>query len=181
MSKRTLTLAVVVLALFFSGTSMAVNYQDTATASATPATAVIVAPISIEKTANLNFGEIVASAVGGTVVLAVNGDRSSDGGVTLANADAGLYPTSAAAFDVAGSPDNSYTIELPEDGDIFLTNGEYTMAVNDFQSSKEDNVGHLSGGGADSFTVGATLSVGTLTENPVGVYQGVFDVTVTYE
>jgi hypothetical protein len=182
MSKRINTFTVVVLALFIAGSALAgESYQSTATASATPATAVIVAPISIVHSAHLNFGEIVASATAGTVILSTAGQREATGGVTLANDDAGSYPTSAAGFTVGGSPNNSYAITLPQDNVVYLLNGEHSMGVNGFQSSKEDNIGTLSGIGGDTFSVGATLSVGTLTDNPTGLYQGSFDVTVTYE
>ena len=62
------------LAIVAIGFSTQVNAQATATASAS---ATIVTPISITKTVDLNFGNVGASGVAGTVVISPAGVRST--------------------------------------------------------------------------------------------------------
>ncbi len=59
--------------------------QNSANTSAN-ATARIITPISIAKTADLNFGDVVASGVAGTVAVDVAGARTSAGGASLGKA-----------------------------------------------------------------------------------------------
>lgn len=74
MKKLTLLLALLVVG--FSANTFAANPQASATATAT---AVIVTPIGISKTVDLNFGNIVASTAGGTVVLTPAGVATPTG------------------------------------------------------------------------------------------------------
>lgn len=56
--------------------------NPTASATAT-ASANIIQPLEITKTADLAFGNIASGTADGTVVIAVDGSRTSTGGVTL--------------------------------------------------------------------------------------------------
>jgi len=129
-----------------------------AQASATAAcNATIITPISISKTADMNFGNVAVSAtVAGTVVLAPAGTRTTGGGggVTLPST-AGTV--SAAAFTVSGQASYTYAITLPTT--CTITDGSsHSMTVNTFTSSPS-STGTLSTGGTQTLTVGATLNV----------------------
>src|SRR5687768_7382925 len=93
--------------------SASVKAQSTAQATAT---ATIVTPISISKTADMNFGNLAVDAVtGGSVELTPAGSRIAADGVSLP-ATAGTV--SAAAFTVTGNAGYTYAITLP--GNVVL-------------------------------------------------------------
>lgn len=149
------------------------------------ATADIVTGISLNKTRDLNFGDIFPNAAG-TVTVSPASIRTATGGAVLITNPSNV-PTSA-SFDTlrigAGNP--KYWIRLPADGTITLTNGTGgTMAVNNFVAnvSCANTTGIAPGnsggcpGAPSSFQVGATLSVGAA--QAFGLYTGTFTVTVT--
>lgn len=146
--------------------------QATATANAT---AIIVSPISITNTGDMNFGNVAVSAIAGTVILAPAGTRTLTGGVTLPTVTGTV---TAATFDVTGTGSYTYTIALPSVG-LTLSNGSETMIVNAF-TSIPSGTGALSGLGAQTINVGATLNVGA--NQAAGTYTSAtpFDVTVNY-
>jgi len=142
----------------------------------TDAFANIVNPITISETRALHFGTLSVSAAGGTCILAPAGTRTQTGGVTLTN----FSPTAtSAAYTVTGSANLAYTITLPSSAvTVTRSGGSQTMTITAFTSSKAGNAGMLSGSATDSFTVGATLNVGS--SQVAGLYQGNFNVTVAY-
>ena len=161
-------LAIAVIALGLSNSSFA---QATATASAT---ATIITPITIVKTADMNFGNVAVSAtLAGTVVLAPAGTRSTGGagGVTL---PASVGTVTAASFTVSGQGGYTYAITLPTSKT--LTSGANTMTVDNF-SSNPATTGTLSGAGSQTLTVGATLNV--TAGQAAGVYTNATGVPVT--
>jgi hypothetical protein len=160
-------LAIATVLIAFSATTFA-----QATASAT-ATATIVTPITINKTVDMNFGNLY-SAAAGTVVLDPAGARSITGGVTLAPGGT----VTAASFTVGGTPNVTYSITLPA-GATTITSGANTMTV-DTWTSTPTPTGTIGGGGTQTLTVGATLNVGAA--QPAGIYVSgtAFDVTVNY-
>ncbi|MBK8416578.1 MAG: DUF4402 domain-containing protein [Bacteroidetes bacterium] len=159
------------LAIVAIGFSTQVNAQATATASAS---ATIVTPISITKTVDLNFGNVGASGVAGTVVISPAGVRSTTGGVSLP-ATAGTV--AAASFDVAGEANYTYAITLP--ASVTISSGANNMTVNAFTSTPSAT-GTLSALGAQTVTVGATLNVGASQASGVYTSGTSFDVTVNY-
>lgn len=165
-----------VLSLLLVVMAFGKNAHAQATATAT-ATATIVTPISISRTAHMNFGNVAVNASGlGTVILAPAGTRTSTGGVTLP-ATAGTV--TAAAFSVAGTANYGFSITLPSSA-VTLTRASSTetMTATTFTSSS-GSTGTLNGSGAATFTVGATLNVAAA--QVAGVYtSGNFDVTVNY-
>jgi hypothetical protein len=157
--------------------------QGDATTTA-DASATIVSPITIEKQADMEFGDIAVSAtVDGTVELVPMGGvatRNVLGGVTLPAYVANV-PT-AARFFVQGVPDYHYSITLPDDDVVILTRetGTETMAVNVFTSNPSGTGGVLNGSGNEILYVGATLEV--IHDQEPGHYVTLtpFSVTVNY-
>jgi hypothetical protein len=144
--------------------------QESATAGSS---ATIVAPIGIEKSADMNFGNVAINDEIGTVVVATDGSITATGGVTL---PASVGTRSAAAFNVTGETDYTYTIGLPS-GPITLTDTETSseMTVGTFVSDPSTE-GTLSGG-AQTVNVGATLNVGA--SQAAGDYINTTELTVT--
>ena len=166
MKKLTLLLALLVVG--FSANTFAANPQASATATAT---AVIVTPIGISKTVDLNFGNIVASTAGGTLAV------STVGGTTYTGVSAPSVPgtIAAAAFSVTGAANMTYAITLPNT--ITLSDGaSHSMTVGSFVSNPS-GTGTLSGTGAQTLNVGATLTVGA--SQVAGTYTNSTDLTVT--
>lgn len=146
------------------------------TASAT-ASATIVSPIAIARTAHMNFGNVAVSAAAGTVVLAPGGGRSVSGGVTL---PAVTGTVTAASFTVSGTPGYTYSIIIPTT-DYIISSGGFNMTVNSFTSTPTvAGGGTLDVTGNQTLNVGATLNV-TGSQAP-GTYTNAtgFDVTVNY-
>jgi hypothetical protein len=161
------TIIIVAASVLFAAGAQAQFDSDSATANAG---ANIVAPIAITATAQLHFGDIVASAASGTVELTPGGDRTGTD-VTLGNG-AGV---SVASFDVDGDPDGTFAITLPVSSTI--SNGTETMTINGY-TSVPAATGTLNGTGEATIAVGATLQVGA--SQASGTYTGTFDVTVAY-
>ena len=145
--------------------------QESATASSS---ATIVAPIGIEKSADMNFGNVAINDEIGTVVMTTAGATSITGGVTL---PANTGTVTAAAFDVTGEADYTYTIALPSSA-ITLVDGAGTpneMTVGTFVSDPL-TTGALTSG-AQTVNVGAILNVAG--GQAAGVYTNTTDLTVT--
>jgi hypothetical protein len=101
------------LMLAFTVNILAQSASATASASA-----VILTPIAISRTADLHFGTATVSAVAGTIVLTPAGARSATGGVTLYT----VAPVATvASFDVTGTASTAYAITLP--GSVTISNG----------------------------------------------------------
>ncbi|MEO8311769.1 MAG: DUF4402 domain-containing protein [Caldimonas sp.] len=139
--------------------------------------ALAVAPASAQTIGggtNLSFGSFLAGG-GGSVAVSAGGARTQSGGVILVGQGAG---TSSAQFTVVGTANATYSITLPPDNTVVLSDGNgNTMTVNSFVSSPPAT-GTLSGGGNQGVRVGATLIVAP--NQAPGTYAGSFNVTVNY-
>lgn len=156
------TLSIAILAAA-SGTANAV----TASSSLTIQTA-----FSVSKTADLAFGTIFLPGTGGgTLTIGTDGSAS----VTGTGMIAPTAGTTAASFDVSGPASTPYAITLPASAS--LGDGTTTLTVDTFVDS-ESGAGTLDGSGADSFTVGAKVTIPDTAST--GSYTGTFDVTVDY-
>jgi hypothetical protein len=161
-------IAIAVLLVAFSANSFA---QSSATNSVATAAANIVTPIAITNSASIIFGNVVASAAGGTVILGTDASLTPSG-VTLLS---GITAT-AAEFTVTGDANFTYYVTLPGNSDVVLAkSGAPSMTLTDFT---ENSTGALTGG-TENFKVGAKLHVGA--NQIAGSYISTgFDVTVTY-
>ena len=162
-------------ASFFSGALMAANLA-TGNASAN-----VVQPISIVPGASgieLDFGNIIPDTIATADVI-----LTAAGIIVSATPAIVTGSTTGGAFDVSGSNDVSYTITVPANGTVTLTdtggNGGTAMAVNDFTTDQPSGVGTLSGTGAQTIAIGATLTVGI--NQAESTYAGTYDITVNYQ
>jgi hypothetical protein len=167
--------------LLFSMTvllGLAVNSFGQATASAdATASATIVAPLTITKDVDMNFGNIaVGASAGGTVTLPPSSGtpiRSLTGSITLPVVTGTVV---AAKFIITGEGTSVYDITLPADGVVSLTGPGTAMPVDDFTSTPSTQ-GQLTAGTQDLY-VGATLTVAA--SQAAGLYTGTFSVSVNY-
>lgn len=121
----------------------------------------------------MSFGNIIADADGGTVVLVPAGTRTLNG-LNSPSLDGTI---TAATFTVTGLATTTYAITLPSTHDI--SNGAQTMTVNTFTSNPA-GTGALDSSGSQTLSVGATLNVGA--NQAAGTYTNAagFAVTVNY-
>jgi hypothetical protein len=165
LKKVSFTTLAIVIALFATGTAFA------ATSATANATANIVSSISISKSVDLQFGNVVSSVGASTVILSTAGVRT--GTAILGNGGTGA---TAASFAVSGDTSSSYAITLPSSATLTTTPGAETMTVDSF-GSNPSGVGTLTSG-SQNLLVGATLHVGA--GQVAGSYSGTFDVSVAY-
>lgn len=152
-------------------TSGAGTVSGDMTPMAAPANQVV-----LSNTAGLDFGTFVAGS-GGSVTIGASGARSRLGGVILVNSSitgaAGVLVTKSSN----GGANKSVILSLPANGQVFLTNGANSMAVNDFTSTTGPTF-VLTNAGVQ-VNIGATLTVGA--NQAPGQYTGSFPVTVNYQ
>lgn len=156
--------AIAILAIAFATNA---NAQATATASST---ALLVTPISIAKTTDMDFGTIAASATLGTVILDTANSRTISGGASLHGGTA-----TAAVFTVTGEPNAGFAITIPTT-DITLSDGAlHDLILNGLVTLGTSST--LAAGGTMAIKVGATLN---LPANAVGgTYSNASDLFVT--
>lgn len=163
---KKLFILIIVLAGF--GVSSYGQVSANAASSAT-----IITPIAINKTADLNFGNIASDATGGTVTVSAAGARSASG-VTLPASAPGTV--SAASFTVTGSGSSTFSISMPSSVTLTRASGTETMTVGSFTNSSGGATGTLSSG-SNTLTVGAQLTVAA--NQVAGTYSNATGLAVT--
>lgn len=157
----------IILILFTAGEAFA-----QASASATvESRATVIDPIQIDKTADLDFGNIISAYNPGSVILSPDGTRVAYG-VEISNSVPGnVVPAEA----VVTHGNNSYSITFPESFTLYhQENPNQVMLIDQF------TVELLQGDIADFIKIGATLN---LEANQLsGNYSNSagFNVTVSY-
>lgn len=137
-----------------------------ATASA-QASAAVLSPIAVTKTADLAFGTVIPSAAASTVTMTGAGTFTCGSGLTCSGTH------NAAGFSISGTDGSAVTIS--SDPTVTLTSGSYSMSA-----SLTPSVASLTlASGAGTFNVGGVLAVGA--SQAAGTYAGTFNVTVNYQ
>jgi hypothetical protein len=172
MKKSTLSFILSVIAVFV--TPVFAKAQSSVTAHAT---AEVIQALAATEGSALNFGRFSPESSGGEIRLTPDGVRSSTGSVALSG---GLY--NPASFYITGQPDFSIVINLPT-APILLTNSVNgkTMTVLNWESipSTASSI-KIQNSGILNINIGATLRVGNMIDNPVGLYSGTYIVTFSY-
>ena len=137
----------------------------------------IIPIFSASETSQLDFGRFSPGPQGGEIILTPESTISVLGSVYK-----GSGTHNAASFYITGDIDASYTITLPSKP-VVLTHlsDAKTMQVKDWVSIPSPGIG--SGklqSGFQIVYVGATLKVGTLNDNPVGIYTGSYIITFDF-
>lgn len=168
MRSKLVTLVAVTASLAFASVASA-QTSDSATATAT---ASIVAPISIARVTNLNFGSLVTDTAATTATVAANAAGTYSGSATQ------LGSTTSASFTVTGHTGATFSV-VTAPNTVSLVGPAGSTAM----SAVLDR-GCASGtctlvGGTDTVFVGGTLSIGA--SQMAGTYtSAAFDVTVAY-
>lgn len=151
-----------------------VGVSGAAAATATSAgSATLVAPLSLVKTEDLDFGSLIASGTAGTATVNASTDaRTTAGGVT----SAGGTPM-AAHFTAAGRVGALALIALPAAIVVTRGGGIETMTITSL-SSNGATIRVLPLTGTIDVAVGGTLNVAP--NQAAGAYTGTFMVNVLY-
>ena len=163
----------------FAFTNISFGQGNTSEANAT-AGANIITPIGItvDEGSQLQFGDLIATSTSYSVTIEPNGTRTSTGNATFFT-ETGY---SAVSFTVTGEAGASYNITLPDNSTIEGAGDDMALtsftSSNGLTSSISGTVGSYAAG-SDSFTVGATLTVGA--NQAAGENSATFPVTVAYE
>ena len=178
--KKLLVFAIAILG--FSAVSFGQNVA-TATVGAT-----IITPIAISKTADMNFGTILATAAGS--VTLVPGGTNTYTGVSHYN-NTGAVAESRAIFQVTGNYSNTYGISITAPVTVSHTGGgtmpitawtvgafggSTTGAVS-FTLGAGTGTAQLSATGGQTFEIGATLGVAA--SQTAGLYTAASNISVT--
>ena len=166
------------LIFFFTVSAVGVIAQVTPPVSATGhVTAEIVPIFSASEIAQMNFGRFSPGPQGGEIILTPQSTVSVLGSIYK-----GVGTHNAASFYVTGDIDAAYTITLPA-SPVVLTNisNAKTMKIENWVSIPAPSIGAgMLQNGSQTVYVGATLKVGTLYDNPVGLYTGTFTITFDF-
>jgi hypothetical protein len=137
----------------------------------------IIPLFSASETSQLNFGRFSPGPQGGEIILTPQGTIHVLGSVFTGN---GIH--NAASFYVTGDVDAAYSITLPTDPVVLThTSTSKTMLVANWNSYPSPGIGTGKlQNGFQVVTVGATLKVGTMIDNPVGIYTGTYKITFDF-
>jgi hypothetical protein len=140
-------------------------------------TAEVISTLTAIETTQLSFGRFSPGPQGGKLILTPGSSISVMGSVWP-----GSGTHSAASFYVTGDPGVAFTVRLPSDPVTITHMGSArTMTVEEWRSVPEAEPGAgMLENGSQVVYVGATLNVGTLNDNPVGVYTGTYNITFEF-
>jgi hypothetical protein len=137
----------------------------------------VISALTATETSQLNFGKFSPEVQGGQVIVTPDGVRTTNGSVILSGGVA-----HSGIFYLTGAPDAMFSIQLPN-GPAVLThqNSNKTMVVSNWVSYPQAGTGTgVLTNGQQFVYLGATLFVGSLIDNPVGLYSGAFNLTFAY-
>ncbi len=137
----------------------------------------IVPVFSASETSQLNFGRFSPGPQGGKIILTPQNTVSVLGSVFK-----GTGTHNAASFYVTGDDAAAYSITLPTSPVVLThTASAKTMIVDDWISVPSSGIGTgMLQDGYQIVYVGATLNIGTLHDNPVGIYTGTYIITFDF-
>lgn len=161
----------IVLSMMISGNAWS---QASITAQAL---AEVIEALTAYETEQLNFGRFSPETTGGNIVISTDGTRTAQGSVILASG-----PHNPGKFTITGAPEATFTIQLPDGPAVLAHQGSNkTMTVEGWTSDPPAGAeANTLPDGSRIVSVGATLSVGPVDENPVGIYAGTFELTFSY-
>lgn len=157
--------------------SLHLQAQNVVFVSATGHVMAEVIPVySAVETAQLNFGRFSPGPMGGEIILSPESTINVLGSIHVGS---GVH--NAASFYISGDNDVSFTITLPTNPVVLKhISSSKTMTIEKWISKPINNPGSgILQNGEQTVLIGASLKVGTLNENPIGIYAGTY--TITFE
>ena len=171
--KRVLTLAFGVAALAVAAESA---YAQSASVTTT-GTATVVSPLTLTKSTDLAFGNIVRPSSGSNTITidSASGNRTLLGGGNGALASS---TSTRASYSVQGEGGQSFSITIPPSLSLTRSGGTETLPVTLSASTSGALSGAVGDAGVASFGVGGSLQLDSTAVS--GNYSGTFNVTIGY-
>ena len=165
------------LILLLFGSVSSLNGQFASATTTGEIFAEVISVFSATQTSQLNFGKFSPGPQGGEIILTPEGSV-----LTLGSVFKGPGTHNAGSFYVSGDIDAAYSISLPEEPVVIRNSSSAKyMLVDNWISVPVAGTGTgLLQNGAQTVYIGATLKVGTMEENPVGMYTGSYTVTFDF-
>jgi hypothetical protein len=137
----------------------------------------VISALTATETSQLNFGKFSPEVHGGQVIVTPDGIRSTIGSVLLSGGTA-----NSGIFYITGAPEAAFSIQLPNGPAVLVhQNSNKTMIVSNWVSYPQSGNGTgVLANGQQFVYLGATLNVGSMLDNPVGLYSGAFNLTFAY-
>jgi hypothetical protein len=137
----------------------------------------IIPVFTASDSSEMNFGRFSPGTKGGKIILSPENSISVQGSIFKGNSN-----HNAARFFLTGDVDATYSISLPANPVILThTSDEKTMLVEGWESNPSPGIGvGMLHDGYQVVSVGATLKVGPLNLNPVGIYTGLYTITFDF-
>lgn len=165
------------LTVLLLGSAAVLNAQSGSASATGHILAEIIPVFSASETSQMNFGRFSPGPQGGEIIITPEGTVMVVGSVYTGS---GLH--NAASFYLTGDSDATFSVSLPS-GPVYLTHTRTsrTMRVDNWVSVPSHGIGTgVLQNGQQTVYVGATLKVGTLEDNPVGVYTGTYNITFDF-
>lgn len=160
-------LILILLSLFFSGQVFA---QASASATVT-SRATVIDPIKIDKTVDLDFGNVISAYTPGSIVLSPDGSRVAQGVQISTSFPGTVNPAEA----IVTHGNNNYSITLPESFTLYnQENPDQKVVIDRFTVQPETGVM------TDVIKIGATLNLDANQLSGFYTNSTGFNVTVTY-
>lgn len=137
----------------------------------------VIPALTAFENSQLHFGKFSPEVGGGQIVLTPEGIRTAQGSVILSGGN-----SEPGKFIITGEENASYTIQLPTTSAQLQHQGSNkTMMVNNWESNPPAGTGTgVLTGGTQTVSIGATLIIGSMEDNPVGLYTGTYSLTFAY-
>lgn len=135
----------------------------------------IISALTAQENQPLTFGQFSPEATGGMILVSPDGSKTAQGSVITTGAN-----HNPASFYVTGHLKAQFEVILPE-GPVLLfrEGGSESMTVRDFVADENGGIWVLDDG-TKVVNLGATLEVGSLEENPTGMYTGTYSIIFLY-
>ena len=137
----------------------------------------VIEVVSVKKGYQVSFGRFSPEIEGGTITITPDGMRTASGSVILAP---GRYGPGRIL--VSGTPAVEFTIMLPNEAVTVthLETGRTMSVVGWVYNPQLGNGAETLPDGSQEMSIGATIYVGTIVDNPAGIYTGTYMVTLAY-
>lgn len=165
------------LIILLASFELALNAQVSSVSATGHIYAEIIPVFTATEMSQMDFGRFSPGPEGGEILLTPESTISFIG-----NIHSGVGNPNAASFYISGFDGASFTITLPQNP-VVLTHasGSRTMVISDWISDPGPGMGAgVLSKGCRVVKVGAKLKVGSLEDNPVGIYAGTYTITFDF-
>jgi hypothetical protein len=167
---------ILVYLLLISGSNVAAQVTPSVSANGR-IFAEIIPVFSASDSSELNFGKFSPGPKGGKIILTPENTISVQGSVFKSSSH-----YNAASFYLTGDMGAAFSVSLPKNPVILTHSSDNkTMLVEGWASNPSPGIGTgMLQEGYQIIFVGATLKVGPINDNPVGLYTGSYTITFDF-